>query len=210
MEIARLAEIASEKVSSEKNPSPRMYLDRVRRNLMALLCKDEIREITGTVDDFGGKESLTDDVKKAVLNLFCLAEVLKVDLAAGLDAEFGPTAKAEETDRREETGAQVTEKTTPFQSGKTHQVEKEASHCEAAMGTGKPGGQSSEGSHASSANGKENLKETYRKFFRETGSLEQVEHTWKKEIARNKEFDGKDKAELQPDYAAAKKRLSAK
>ena len=208
MEITRLAEIAAEKVSSEKNPSPRIYLDRVRRNLMALLCKDEIIEITGTVEDFGGMESLTDDVKKAVLNLFCLATFLRLDLASALDADFGPTAKAEETDKPGDTAAKESAPTPGGNGGR--QGEKESRDC-AASDSGKAATSTAGSSGGStSGNGKEHLKEMFRKVFREASSLEQVENTWKKEIAGHKDFDGKDKAELQPEYAAAKKRLSGK
>ena len=208
MEITRLAEIAVEKVSSEKNPSPHMYLDRVRRNLMALLCKDEILEIAGTVEDFGGMESLTEDIKKAVLNLFCLASFLKLDLALALEVDFGATAKTEETGKPGHTAAK--EKAPPPSGNGGRQGDKE-SRDSAAPDSGKAAASAAGASGGpSSGNGKEHLKEMFRKVFREAVSLEQVENTWKKEIAGHKDFDGKDKAELQPEYAAAKKRLSGK
>jgi hypothetical protein len=208
MNVRRLAQIAAEKISAAQNPSPRRYLDNIRRNLMSLLCKDEKLEVTGTVDDFGGMQTLTGDIAKAVMNLFCLAEVFKLDLAAAIEAEFGD--KEEEPGKQEQTAGTATEKAPRLngdggQEGENEQEDSSASNAEktdeltAGTSSGSSGG-----------NGNDKLKQTYRKFFAEATSIELVEQTWKKEIAGNRDFDGKDKAELQPDYAAAKKRLSTK
>jgi len=208
MNVRQLAQIAAGKISTAQNPSPRRYLDNIRRNLMSLLCKDEKLEVTGTVDDFGGMQTLTGDIAKALMNLFCLAEVFKLDLAVAIEAEFGD--KKEESGKQEHTAGTATEKAPPLngnggQQGENEQEDSSASNAEktdeltAGTSSGSSGG-----------NGNDKLKQTYRKFFAETTSIEVVEQTWKKEIAGNRDFEGKDKAELQPDYAAAKKRLSTK
>jgi len=173
---------------------------------MSLLCKDEKLEVTGTVDDFGGKQRLTEDITKAVMNLFYLADIFRVDLAAAIEAEFG--AREEESSRQERTAAG--EKEPPINGNGGRQDERESGDC-APADAGKGDATTAETSSGSSGeNGKDKLKDTYRKFFADATSLELVEQTWTKEIAGNRDFDGKDKAELQPDYATAKKPLFAK
>ena len=208
MNVRRLAQIAAEKISAAQNPSPRRYLDNIRRNLMSLLCKDEKLEVTGTVDDFGGMQTLTGDIAKAVMNLFCLAEVFKLDLAVAIEAEFDD--KEEEPDKQEQTAGTAAEKTPPLNGDGGQQGEKKSADSTAADARKADASTADNSRSSSGGNGNDKLKQTYRKFFAEATTLELVEQTWKKEIAGNRDFDGKDKAELQPDYAAAKKRLSTK
>ena len=83
------------------------------------MLKDERLGITGTLDDVGGLENVTDDIKKAVMNLFRLATVLGVDLIGALAADFG-VGEAETKSIRElnPVGGPVREGTGRFRCGR--------------------------------------------------------------------------------------------
>jgi hypothetical protein len=197
-------------LSSAKDLSPRRFLDKLRRHLMYFMCAEDKFELTGTIEDFGGKERRTSDLAKLVFACFELAEVLKIDLAGALEEKYGTAkpAAAGETFPGQET-ASAKEGSAP-----QAQPEPGAAHGNDTAPAG-PGDakQPSESGHApadTSPQGKEELLEMYRKFFAEALNLELVENAWKREISAHKVLDGKDKASLYPHYTDAKKRLAGK
>ena len=208
MEVSKLAEKAKQDVASKKDPTARMYLDYLRRNLMQLMLKDERLGITGTLEDVGGLENVTNDIKKAVMNLFRLAAVLGVDLIGALAADFGTgTVDAKSTDAGGHVDVSVTEETVC--SCVTESLPEVVLPANSVKGVGKDVPAGVTASTETPGDSKEALKEKFRLFFREAKSLNGVEQIWKDDVCFNKNFDGKDKRELQTDYVTAKKRLAA-
>ena len=208
MELSKLAEQAKADVASKKNPTPKMYLDYLRRNLMQLMLKDERLGITGTLDDVGGLENVANDIKKAAINLFRLAAVLGVDLVGALAADFGTgEADTEATGEGDHVDASVPEETRgPRVKESLPEGLLSAANSETVVGREVQAGTVSS-EHA--VDSKETLKGKLKLIFREATSLNDVEKTWKNDVCFNPSFDGKDKVELQPDYVTAKKRLAA-
>jgi len=177
---------------------------------MYFMCAEDKFELTGTIEDFGGKERRTSDLAKLVFACFELAEVLKIDLAGALEEKYGTAkpAAAGETFPGQET-ASAKEGSAP-----QSQPDTAASHSNetAPAGTGdvKQTPQSGHALGDALPQGKEELMAMYRKFFAEATSLELVENAWKKELSAHKALDGKDKGALYRDYTDAKKRLAGK
>jgi hypothetical protein len=213
VKLEQLANLASLALSAAKDVSPRRCLDKLRRHLMYFMCAEDKFELTGTIEDFGGKERRTSDLAKLVFACFEFAEVLKIDLAGALKEKYDGSAKpaaAEETSPAGQGPAASQEGGAP-----QGQPESAASHGNETAAPAGAGGvkQPSESGTApadAAAQSKEELLAMYRKFFAEATNIELVESAWKKEISAHKVLDGKDKGSLYKDYADAKKRLAGK
>lgn len=92
MELGTIKEVASAHVKSlGDNVSASLFNKGLRTNLITLLCQSETVEAVGTVEVFGGTKDVIDNMGRAVLNLFCVAEVLGVDLATGIEKAVSNT-----------------------------------------------------------------------------------------------------------------------
>ena len=63
----------------------KLYLERIRKNLMTLMCQTDVVELSGDLNAFGGDKDVTANISKAVFGLFCVGNVLGVDVALGME-----------------------------------------------------------------------------------------------------------------------------
>jgi len=63
----------------------KLYLERIRKNLMTLMCQADVIELSGDLNAFGGDKDVTANITKAVFGLFCVGSVLGLDVAQGME-----------------------------------------------------------------------------------------------------------------------------
>lgn len=164
-------------------PSAETYLKKIRKNLIRLLCQSDFAEAGTDVDLFGGKEAVSESIAKAVLDLYCLGEVLGVDIKAAIqkevkkvlgDAGFNPPGHIKEAPPaaapKEEQAADAAVQ--PVQEEKT-------APCDSLP-----------------------PKERYKAEFAAAKTEDIVKNVWK-QVSADKTLPGADKFALQNDYREA-------
>ena len=63
----------------------KLYLEKIRKNLMTLMCQTDVVELSGDLNAFGGDKDVTANISKAVFGLFCVGNVLGVGVALGME-----------------------------------------------------------------------------------------------------------------------------
>ena len=82
------------RVEAMSSKTPKILLDKIRKDLFVLLAQSDVAEITGNLEDVGGKAVVEKDVAKAILNLIAVSEIYDIDIygaVTGLLAEQGVT-----------------------------------------------------------------------------------------------------------------------
>jgi hypothetical protein len=64
---------------------PKIFLDKIRKNLMTLICQADIAELTGDLNAFGGEKDVASNISKAVFGLFCLGSVFGVSVSEAIE-----------------------------------------------------------------------------------------------------------------------------
>lgn len=180
--------------------SAKPYLERIRKNLMTLMCQTDVVNLIGDLNAFGGDKDVTTNIGKAVLGLFCVGSVLGVDVALGIEKLASDTAARlahpsgsssdKSTDSAgKETGSQAD----PWTTGKKVSTEPDASSTESKGG---------------SDDSKARKIENYRNALRHPKHKAAIELVWKS-ISEDRELSGQDKYQLQNEKKEALKRVAA-
>lgn len=200
LNLEDVKEIASQQSKSYQNR--KLLLDKIRKNLMTLMCQTDVVEITGNVEAFGGDKDVSANLGKAVFGLFCLGATLNVDVTASLEKLITDINAKQKKDRadgtQEKTGA-AHDKPEGAETG-------EKGKNQPGPDTAKPGDSKDTASPGSDAKAK-NI-ERYKKSFQEAKSLDEVKKI-ANEIRDDTSLDGKEKYSLEPVKKEAVKRLSA-
>ena len=72
----------------------KLYLERIRKNLMTLMCQTDVIELSGDLNAFGGEKDVTANISKAVFGLFCVGNVLGIDVAQGIETRLRYNSEA--------------------------------------------------------------------------------------------------------------------
>ena len=194
MDISRLESIIEQYVKNNPNPSPKLFLDKIRKNLIILMCQTDEAEILGKIDAFGGERAVSYDISRAVLNLFALARSLDVSLSPELNALSakieGRINAAEESD-----------------NGSAAAKPAPANIPDTAL---KPASQSTEAPPDDKSGPEDGVAkriEMYTNAMNNANSREEIARVWK-EVAADKLLKGPDKASLQKVKDEARTRRS--
>lgn len=165
----------------------KLYLERIRKNLMTLMCQTDVIELSGDLNAFGGEKDVTANISKAVFGLFCVGNVLGIDIAQGMEKLASDTT------------ARLTSPS--------------SSSCQAALWTtekkaGTEPDTSSKQSNNRSNDDKAKKIENYRQALRSPKDKADIELVWKS-ISEDKELTGQDKYQLQNEKKEALKRVAA-
>lgn len=188
------------KISSMPQATPKVFLDRTRKNLFDLIGKSDIIELTGSVDDFGGPEAVREDVSKAILNLMGVAALFGVDVSDAISRKAAELAEASPGPADEPAPAK----------GDPEQGKLLNGHATSGGGNGNPAGGFTEPSAErplpqTDAKGKE---DAYIDTLRCAQDRESADLAWKDAI-RDKELSGLQKWKIQEVYMDVKKKLAA-
>jgi hypothetical protein len=85
MRLKTLHALTSLQVKSVPNAVPKIFLDKIRKNLMTLICQADIAELTGDLNAFGGEKDVASNISKAVFGLFCLGSVFGVSVSEAIE-----------------------------------------------------------------------------------------------------------------------------
>ena len=174
----------------------RLYLERIRKNLMTLMCQTDVVELSGDLNAFGGDKDVTANISKAVFGLFCIGNVLGVDVALGM----------------EKFASDVIARLTPASSSSTDAAVTETDPQAALWKTEKKAGTeldtSSTQSNSRSNDSKAKKIENYGHALRSPKDKAAIELVWKN-ISEDKELSGQDKYQLQNEKKEALKRVAA-
>jgi 1,2-phenylacetyl-CoA epoxidase PaaB subunit len=172
----------------------KLYLDKIRKNLMTLMCQTDIIELSGDLNAFGGEKDAVANISKAVFGLFCVGNILGVDVALGMEkfasdviaklasasissSESGVTRRDPQAD------LWTTEKTADIESDTSSQ------------------------SGSKSSDNKAKKIENYRRAFKSQKDKAGIELIWKN-ISEDEDLSGQDKYQLQNDKKEALKRVA--
>ena len=174
----------------------KLYLEKIRKNLMTLMCQTDVVELSGDLNAFGGDKDVTANISKAVFGLFCIGNVLGVDVALGM----------------EKFASDVIARLTPASSSSTDAAVTETDPQAALWKTEKKAGTeldtSSTQSNSRSNDSKAKKIENYRHALRSPKDKAAIELVWKN-ISEDKELSGQDKYQLQNEKKEALKRVAA-
>lgn len=165
----------------------KLYLDRIRKNLMTLMCQTDVIELSGDLNAFGGDKDVTANISKAVFGLFCVGNVLGIDVAQGIEKLASDTTTRLASTSRSSCQADLW--TTENKDG-----------TEPATSSAQNKGMGSET--------KEKKIEQYRQALRGPKDRAAIELVWKS-ISEDKELNGQDKYQLQSEKKEALKRVAA-
>lgn len=165
----------------------KLYLDRIRKNLMTLMCQTDVIELSGDLNAFGGDKDVTANISKAVFGLFCVGNVLGIDVAQGIERLASDTT--------------------------TRLASASRSSCQADLWTtgnkdGTENATSSPQGNGRDNDGREKKIEQYRQALRNPKDRAAVELVWKS-ISEDRELNGQDKYQLQSEKKEALKRVAA-
>ena len=203
MDTKQIRELAAAHLAKHPSDTTKVYLDKVRKNLIMLLCQSDTIELTGSVAAFGGEKDVEQSISRAVFSLFCAAEKLGVNVETGLGqlaAVLGKSVVSETSDVK----PQGPDKTATPDAGDA--LEPDAAQAETKKGPPKQDPPPSTSAPAGDSKAKK--LEMYKTSFSAAKDKEAVDKTWK-DIIADKELSGPDKAQLQHDKKAALERLAA-
>jgi hypothetical protein len=172
-----------------------LYLEKIRKNLMTLMCQTDVVELSGDLNAFGGDKDVTANISKAVFGLFCVGNVLGVGVALGM----------------EKFAADVIARLTPTSSSSTDAAVTETDPQAALWTTGKKADTEPDTSSQSSSGGSDNKAkkiDNYKHAFKSLKDKAAIELVWKN-ISEDKELSGQDKYQLQNEKKEALKRGAA-
>ncbi len=185
------SEIAKKKIEEQLRKGhpagtlPGIFIGKTRKVLYQLMSQSGQAEESGGVEAFGGCVSVTEDIKRGVINLFALALSFGIDLEKAFEGES-------------------TSASTPA-VGETATAKTETS----AADDSKPSGTAAGGEATlSDGNGKETQKDMIADAMKAAGSLDALNKVWK-EIALDKSLQPMAKVALQKVYQQRKKELAA-
>ena len=200
----------------------KLYLEKIRKNLMTLMCQTDVVELSGDLNAFGGDKDVTANISKAVFGLFCVGNVLGVDVAQGIEkhasvvmARLTPPSSsstdsaATETDRETALGTAEKKAGTPPDDSFQHISSQpdRTSSAKAQPGQKKQDTSKSQSSRGSSDNKAKKI-ENYKLAFKSPKDKAAIELVWK-DISEDKELSGQDKYQLQNEKEEALKRVAA-
>jgi hypothetical protein len=164
----------------------KLYLERIRKNLMTLMCQTDVIELSGDLNAFGGDKDVTANISKAVFGLFCVGNVLGIDLAQGMEKLASDT---------------------------TARLTSPSNSCQAALWSTEKKGSTEPDTSSTQSNGRSNDAkakkiENYRQALRSPKDKADIEHVWRN-ISEDKELTGQDKYQLQNEKKEALKRVAA-
>ena len=167
-----------------KNIKP--YLDRIRKNLMTLMCQADIIELSGDLNAFGGDKDVTANISKAIFGLLCAGNVLGIDVSQGIEKLASDTT--------------------------TRLASASRSSCQADLWTteNKDGADATSSAQNTGMDNDSKAKkiEKYRQALRDPKDRAAIELVWKS-ISEDKELNGQDKYQLQSEKKEALKRVAA-
>ena len=174
----------------------KLYLERIRKNLMTLMYQTDVIELSEDLNAFGGDKDVTANISKAVFGLFCVGNVFGIDVAQGM----------------EKLASDAMARLTPPSSSSTDAAVTETD-CQAALWTtekkaGTEPDTSSTQSNSRSNDSKAKKIENYRNALRSPKDKAAIELVWKS-ISEDKELSGQDKYQLQNEKKEALKRVAA-
>ncbi len=200
----------------------KLYLERIRKNLMTLMCQTDVVELSGDLNAFGGDKDVTANISKAVFGLFCVGNVLGVDVAQGIEkhasvvmARLTPPSSSStdsavtETDRQTAPGTTEKKGGTPPDASSQHTASKPDRTASAkAQQEQKEQDTSKSQSSSRSSDNKAKKIENYKLAFKSPKDKAAIELVWK-DISEDEELSGQDKYQLQNDKKEALKRVAA-
>jgi hypothetical protein len=190
MERRRLmfSEIARTKIEEQLRKGhpagtlPGIFIGKTRKVLYQLMSQPEQAEESGGVEAFGGCVSVTEDIKRGIVNLFALALSFGIDLEKAFEGESTSAARQTATAKTE---ASATDDSKP---------------SDTAAGGEQP--------TLPDGNGKETQRDMIADAMKAAGSLDALNKIWK-EIAFDKGLQPMAKVALQKVYQQRKKELAA-
>ena len=165
----------------------KLYLERIRKNLMTLMCQTDVVELSGDLNAFGGDKDVTANISKAVFGLFCVGNVLGIDVVQGMEK------LASDTTARLTSPSSSSCQTALWSTEKKGSIEPDTSSTQ---------------SNNRSNDGKTTKIENYRQALRSPKDKADIELVWKS-ISGDKELSGQDKYQLQNEKKEALKRVAA-
>lgn len=195
MDLKELQELSG--LQTKAGPkSSKLYLEKIRKNLMTLMCQTDVVELSGDLNAFGGDKDVQANISKAVFGLFCVGNNLGIDVAQGM----------------EKLASDAIARLTPPSSSSTDAAVTETD-CQAALWTtekkaGTEPDTSSTHSNSRSNDSKAKKIENYRNALRSPKVKAAIELVWKS-ISEDKELSGQDKYQLQNEKKEALKRVAA-
>jgi hypothetical protein len=165
----------------------KLYLERIRKNLMSLMCQTDVIELSGDLNAFGGDKDVTANISKAVFGLFCVGNVLGIDVAQGIEKLASDTT------------SRLASTSTPS--------------CQADLWTTEKKDVTENDTSSAQSNGRGNDSrekkiENYRQALRSPKDRAAIELVWKS-ISEDRELNGQDKYQLQNEKKEALKRVAA-
>jgi len=194
VDISRIESIIEQYVKNSPNASPKLFLDKIRKNLLILMCQTDEAEILRKIDVFGGERAVAYDIGRAILNLFALARSLDVSLAPELNALSTKIEGQINATVRPDNGSAAA---------------KPAATATIPETTQKPASQSTatpSDDNSGSEDGVAKRIEMYTNGMNNAKGREEITQIWK-EVAADKLLKGPDKASLQRVKDEAIKRL---
>ncbi len=173
----------------------KLYLEKIRKNLMTLMCQTDVVELSGDLNAFGGDKDVTANISKAVFNLFCVGNVLGLDVALGM----------------EKFASDVIARLTPLLSSSTDAAVTETDRQAGLWTTEKKADTEPNSSSQSSSRSSDNKAkkiDNYKQAFKSQKDKAAIELVWKN-ISEDKELSGQDKYQLQNEKKEALKRVAA-
>ncbi|MEC4685381.1 MAG: hypothetical protein VST71_06590 [Nitrospirota bacterium] len=193
MDISRIESIIEQYVKNSPNASPKLFLDKIRKNLIVLMSQTDEAEILGKIDVFGGERAVAYDIGRAILNLFALARSLDVSLAPELNALSTKIEGQINATVRPDNGSAAAK---PAPATIPDTTQKPASQSTATPSDDNSG----------SEDGVAKRIEMYTNGMNNAKGREEIAQIWK-EVAADKLLKGPDKASLQGVKDEAIKRL---
>jgi len=165
----------------------KLYLEKIRKNLMTLMCQTDVIELSGDLNAFGGDKDVTANISKAVFGLFCLGNILGIDVSQGVEKLASDTRERLTSVSRSSCQADL------WTTEKKDDTEPNTSSAQ---------------ENDSGADSKAKKIENYRNALRNPRDRAAIDLVWKS-ISEDKELNGQDKYQLQNEKKEALKRVAA-
>jgi hypothetical protein len=172
----------------------KLYLDKIRKNLMTLMCQTDVIELSGDLNAFGGEKDVTANISKAVFGLFCVGNVLGVDVAAGLEKFASYVIAKLASASMSSTEAAVTRRDPQADLWTTEKKADTETDTSSQSGS-------------KSSDNKAKKIENYRRALKSQKDKAGIELIWKN-ISEDEDLSGQDKYQLQNDKKEALKRVA--
>ena len=200
MRLKTLHALTSLQVKSVPNAVPKIFLDKIRKNLMTLICQADIAELTGDLNAFGGEKDVASNISKAVFGLFCLGSVFGVSVSEAIERYAADVTKRL-------AAGQTAEKEPQPQSEKREDKHDSTAPQEGGKQSPDPAPTGAKPTKDSAQSAKEETTKSYDRKLRDAKTLSELNSLWKKEIVPDQSLQGKDKAPLSKVFEECKKRL---